>query len=96
MFKPSKYALIDVHTYILNLLNKFEVALKLDTRTLLIPSLLPVCAQKDVGMVESPLKIEIKSSGRNWIHFKPFLESPEEKPVRIENLLADKKLTVYR
>ncbi|OQV15651.1 Leucine-rich repeat serine/threonine-protein kinase 1 [Hypsibius exemplaris] len=98
LFKPSKYALIDIHTYILNLLNKFEVALKLDSRTLLIPSMLPV---KGTGVPESsleamPLKIEIKSGGRNWIHFKPYLESPEEPAMVMEGLTTDPNLHIRR
>jgi hypothetical protein len=41
LFKLSKCAPTDAQTYLLNLLNKFEVALTWDSRTLLIPSLLP-------------------------------------------------------
>ncbi|XP_055353693.1 leucine-rich repeat serine/threonine-protein kinase 1-like isoform X2 [Paramacrobiotus metropolitanus] len=95
LFKPSKYALVDVHTYILSLLNKFEVALKLDARTLLIPCLLPVKSRAN-GDRDVPLKIEIKSSGRNWIHFKPFLDSPEEPPVKVEGVTVDKGLQIRR
>nr|CAD7202602.1 unnamed protein product [Timema douglasi] len=41
VFKSSKIGPIDTRGYIVNLLNKFEVALTWDSRTLLIPSLLP-------------------------------------------------------
>lgn len=41
LFKSSCCAPRDVQTYLLNLLNKFEVALTWDNRHLLIPSLLP-------------------------------------------------------
>lgn len=41
VFKSSSIGLVDTRGYIVNLLNKFEVALTWDSRTLLIPSLLP-------------------------------------------------------
>lgn len=41
IFKPTSLNLADAQEYIVNLLNKFEVALTWDNRTLLIPSLLP-------------------------------------------------------
>jgi len=41
VFKSSNIGLVDTRGYIVNLLNKFEVALTWDSRTLLIPSLLP-------------------------------------------------------
>ena len=40
LFRLSKCAPTDAQTYLLNLLNKFEVAVTWDSRTLLIPSLL--------------------------------------------------------
>lgn len=41
VFKSSSIGPVDTRGYIVNLLNKFEVALTWDSRTLLIPSLLP-------------------------------------------------------
>ena len=41
LFKSSCLGPVDARSYIVNLLNKFEVALTWDSRTLLIPSLLP-------------------------------------------------------
>lgn len=41
IFKSTNLNLADAQEYIVNLLNKFEVALTWDNRTLLIPSLLP-------------------------------------------------------
>lgn len=41
VFKSSSLNLSNAQSYIVNLLNKFEVALTWDNRTLLIPSLLP-------------------------------------------------------
>ena len=41
VFKSSTCAPLDAKSYIVSLLNKFEVALTWDNRTLLIPSLLP-------------------------------------------------------
>lgn len=50
VFKSSNCAPNDAKTYILSLLNKFEVALTWDNRTLLIPSLLPKEAQLRLGL----------------------------------------------
>jgi len=41
VFKSSQLGPVDTRGYIVSLLNKFEVALTWDSRTLLIPSLLP-------------------------------------------------------
>ncbi len=41
VFKSSTLNLSNAQNYVVNLLNKFEVALTWDNRTLLIPSLLP-------------------------------------------------------
>lgn len=41
VFKSSTSVSLTAKSYIVNLLNKFEVALTWDSRTLLIPSLLP-------------------------------------------------------
>jgi len=41
VFKSSSAVSLTAKSYIVNLLNKFEVALTWDSRTLLIPSLLP-------------------------------------------------------
>ena len=41
VFKSSAAVTLNAKSYVVNLLNKFEVALTWDSRTLLIPSLLP-------------------------------------------------------
>ena len=41
VFKSSSAVTLNAKSYVVNLLNKFEVALTWDSRTLLIPSLLP-------------------------------------------------------
>lgn len=41
LFKNTRNSPVDVKSYLLNLLNKFELAITWDNRTLLIPSLLP-------------------------------------------------------
>ena len=41
VFKSSSAVSLTAKSYIVNLLNKFEVALTWDSRTMLIPSLLP-------------------------------------------------------
>lgn len=49
LFKNSKSAPLDVTNYLISLLNKFELALTWDNRTLLIPSLLPTEEQLKSG-----------------------------------------------
>ena len=47
VFKSSSGVSLTAKSYIVNLLNKFEVALTWDSRTMLIPSLLPT--EQQVG-----------------------------------------------
>ncbi|CAM1297638.1 Uncharacterised protein g1884 [Pycnogonum litorale] len=65
VFKTSNCAPIDAKAYILSLLNKFEVALTWDNRTLLIPSLLPTEAQLRLGLPGCDVRIPVRS--RCWI-----------------------------
>lgn len=66
VFKASNIGPIDTRGYVVNLLNKFEVALTWDSRTLLIPSLLPteedmIIAQMYPGQGGQPLvKVKVK------------------------------------
>lgn len=66
VFKASNIGPIDTRGYVVNLLNKFEVALTWDSRTLLIPSLLPseedmIIAQMYPGQAVQPLvKVKVK------------------------------------
>lgn len=55
VFKSSNLGPVDTRGYIVNLLNKFEVALTWDNRTLLIPSLLP--AEDDVHTAAVKVKV---------------------------------------
>lgn len=57
LFKNSSNAPSDAQTYILNLLNKFEVALTWDSRTLLIPSLLPTEEHIKAGLPGCEVKV---------------------------------------
>lgn len=57
LFKSSSNAPSDAQTYILNLLNKFEVALTWDSRTLLIPSLLPTEEHIKAGLPGCEVKV---------------------------------------
>ncbi|KAJ8934094.1 hypothetical protein NQ318_004975 [Aromia moschata] len=50
IFKASSIGPMDTRGYIVNLLNKFEVALTWDSRTLLIPSLLP--SEEDIMLAQ--------------------------------------------
>merc|ERR1712062_940691 len=50
VFKSSSAVSLTAKSYIVNLLNKFEVALTWDSRTLLIPSLLPTEQQMRSGL----------------------------------------------
>lgn len=61
VFKSSTISSIDTQGYIVNLLNKFEVALTWDCRTLLIPSLLPT--EEDVLRNNQIIKVPVKSRG---------------------------------
>ena len=49
LFKNSNTAPLDAQNYLLSLMNKFELALTWDNRTLLIPSLLPTEEQLQAG-----------------------------------------------
>ena len=50
VFKSSHAITLNAKSYVINLLNKFEVALTWDSRTLLIPSLLPTEQQMRSGI----------------------------------------------
>jgi hypothetical protein len=50
VFKSSSAVTLNAKSYVINLLNKFEVALTWDSRTLLIPSLLPTEQQMRSGI----------------------------------------------
>lgn len=57
VFKSSTCAPVDAKSYIVNLLNKFEVALTWDNRTLLIPSLLPSEEQLRSGLPGTDVRV---------------------------------------
>lgn len=61
VFKSSTISTIDTQGYIVSLLNKFEVALTWDYRTLLIPSLLPT--EEDLIRNNQVVKIPVKTRG---------------------------------
>ncbi|XP_075215251.1 leucine-rich repeat kinase [Lycorma delicatula] len=61
VFKSSNLGPVDTRGYIVNLLNKFEVALTWDNRTLLIPSLLP--SEDDLHTPAVKVKIPVRSRG---------------------------------
>lgn len=63
LFKSSCLGSNDNRNYIVNLLNKFEVALTWDARTLLIPSLLPSEEESNEGR---SVAIKIVSRSRGW------------------------------
>lgn len=63
VFKSSTLNLTDAQNYVVNLLNKFEVALTWDSRTLLIPSLLPSEEETLFSRITS-VKIPLRS--RTW------------------------------
>ncbi|XP_014247457.1 leucine-rich repeat serine/threonine-protein kinase 1 [Cimex lectularius] len=62
VFKSSNLGDVDTKGYIVHLLNKFEVALTWDNRTLLIPSLLPT--EDDIYTPSVRVKIPVRS--RAW------------------------------
>ncbi|XP_065214793.1 leucine-rich repeat serine/threonine-protein kinase 1 isoform X2 [Planococcus citri] len=63
IFKSTNLNLTDAQEYIVNLLNKFEVALTWDNRTLLIPSLLP-SEEETLSVRTTSVRIPLRS--RNW------------------------------
>uniref|UniRef100_T1IVJ9 non-specific serine/threonine protein kinase n=1 Tax=Strigamia maritima TaxID=126957 RepID=T1IVJ9_STRMM len=63
IFKTSHCTSVDTKSYIVNLLNKFEVALTWDSRTLLIPSLLPTEEQLHLGLPGCDVRIPVRSRG---------------------------------
>ncbi|XP_069680319.1 leucine-rich repeat serine/threonine-protein kinase 1 isoform X2 [Periplaneta americana] len=63
VFKSSNIGPVDTRGYIVNLLNKFEVALTWDSRTLLIPSLLP--SEETMRAAHTQL-VRIPVRSRGW------------------------------
>ncbi|XP_003425729.1 leucine-rich repeat serine/threonine-protein kinase 1 [Nasonia vitripennis] len=72
VFKSSTISTADTQGYIVSLLNKFEVALTWDYRTLLIPSLLPT--EEDLLRSNITIKIPVKSRG--WHMRTKMITSP--------------------
>ena len=68
VFKTSAAVSLSAKSYIINLLNKFEVGLTWDSRTLLIPSLLPTEAMLNsrIPGIESRVTIPLRTRG--WGH----------------------------
>ena len=63
LFKNSAFRPDDIKAYVINLLNKFEVALLIDERHLLIPSLLPTENETRCGLLEA--KVRTYASHKN-------------------------------
>lgn len=73
VFKSSTCAPVDAKSYIVNLLNKFEVALTWDNRTLLIPSLLPSEEQLRSGLPGMDVQVKVVNlPGENTLLFTCF------------------------
>ncbi|KAF2362731.1 Ankyrin repeat [Trinorchestia longiramus] len=66
VFKSSSCAPVDAKSYIVSLLNKFEVALTWDNRTLLIPSLLPSLEQLWTAPGGTDIRVKIPLRCRGW------------------------------
>ncbi|XP_017772148.1 PREDICTED: leucine-rich repeat serine/threonine-protein kinase 1 isoform X5 [Nicrophorus vespilloides] len=83
IFKASNIGPMDTRGYIVNLLNKFEVALTWDSRTLLIPSLLPSeeeihMAQMFPGQFHPMVKVKVPLRSRGWaVRNKKITVSPK-------------------
>ncbi|KAF5301002.1 hypothetical protein FQR65_LT08985 [Abscondita terminalis] len=83
IFKANNIGSIDTKDYIVNLLNKFEVALTWDSRTLLIPSLLP--SEEDTHLAQihpslhySIVKVKVPLRSRGWaVRNKKIIVSPK-------------------
>ena len=61
IFRSSSCAPVEAQSYVVSLLNKFEVALTWDSRTLLIPSLLPTEEQTIQGLPGSDVRVKVIS-----------------------------------
>ncbi|XP_058798844.1 leucine-rich repeat serine/threonine-protein kinase 1 [Phymastichus coffea] len=72
VFKSSTISTSDTQGYIVSLLNKFEVALTWDSRTLLIPSLLPT----EEELLRSNITIKIPVKSRVWHMRSKMISSP--------------------
>ena len=94
IFRSSASAPNEAQSYVVSLLNKFEVALTWDSRTLLIPSLLPTEEQTLSGLPGSDVRVKVRRSSSMWIlllskHLALFLKrkiilimKPRQIPVR--------------
>ncbi|XP_022246027.1 leucine-rich repeat serine/threonine-protein kinase 1-like [Limulus polyphemus] len=87
VFKSSQCAPSDAQTYILNLLNKFEVALTWDSRTLLIPSLLPMEEHLRHGLPGCDIRIPVRS--KSWALRKMY--APPKPPSVVDSSSHDLK-----
>ena len=74
-------------SYIVNLLNKFEVALTWDGRSLLIPSLLPTEAMMRSGVPGMDLRVKIAVRTRGW-GFRSRRQAHADQQVRHEAALG--------
>ncbi|XP_031347203.1 leucine-rich repeat serine/threonine-protein kinase 1-like isoform X2 [Photinus pyralis] len=83
IFKSNNIGSLDTKDYIVNLLNKFEVALTWDSRTLLIPSLLPCeedtyLEQLHPGLCHTTVKVKVPLRSRGWaVRNKKMMVSPK-------------------
>ena len=68
VFKSSSAVSLSAKSYIVNLLNKFEVGLTWDSRTLLIPSLLPTETMLHSGLPGLDSRVTIPLRSRGWTH----------------------------
>ena len=57
LFKNAAFKPEDIKTYIIDLLNKFEVALMWDSHNLLIPSLLPTEEDMNRALPHSDIRV---------------------------------------
>jgi hypothetical protein len=68
VFKSSTAVSLSAKSYIVNLLNKFEVGLTWDSRTLLIPCLLPTETMLHSGLPGIDSRVTIPLRSRGWSH----------------------------
>ncbi|XP_065157528.1 leucine-rich repeat serine/threonine-protein kinase 1 isoform X3 [Atheta coriaria] len=107
IFKASNIGPMDTRGYIVNLLNKFEVALTWDSRTLLIPSLLP--SEEDIhnaqmypGQFHPMVKVKVPLRSRGWavrskkitVSAKSMLYRDSSAPGRFEMSLPSSKSSI--
>ena len=94
LFKSTSCS-FSIKSYILNLLNKFEVALTWDSRTILIPSLLP-SEEDDSSITATEIRIPVRSRNRAMnSYFNKKVTSYQRRLNSVQNDFEDLSIEIY-